>query len=272
MNAIEIKNRIDLYMDTTRNGRFGFIEYNQAVRDAIRKFVDDMYGDIQEKNPYSLQSSQQIRDNLFTLLTNTSITPSALPNILTNYGSVSVNQITNPTDYYELVSMRSLINGISTYINPTTYNQLGPLLEDSFKQPSNTQPYFLDDGTGYQIYISLGGVLTSVNFEYLRKPALFSIGYENLLLNPGIVLTIGFDYIAVQQSVNNTVTYQPGQLFTAGATNLISGQVILASNTTTCDLPEKVHEQIAKMAAEIMSGNVADYNRAQFVNKEAKES
>ena len=272
MNAIEIMERVDFYMDTTRNARFMFADYNKAVNDAIRKFVDDMFGDLDDRNPYSLQSSQPVRDNLFTLLKTATIVPSALPNVNTPYGSVGVYQILNPADYYELVNIWTLIDGVSTYARPTSNNQLGPLMEDSFKAPSNKQPYFSDNNLGYEIYASTTGTFASTSFTYIKIPATFSIGNESQVLNPGIVLTIGLDYIAIEACLNNTVLYQPGQLFNAGATQLVSGQAILASNTTTTDLPAKVHNEIAKMAAAIMQGTVADYNRSGFAEKEAKDS
>lgn len=243
-----------------------------AVNDAIRKFIDDAFGDISNKNSYGFQSIQQVSDDLFTLVKSSTITPTTLPTITTDYSSCGVNHVNNPSDYYLLIAIRTLINGISTYARPTTNNALGPLLEDSFKTPSNKQPYYLDDDTGYQIYRSSTGTLTSAELTYIKTPAIFSMGTENQLIGPGNNLTIGLDYIAIEQSYNNLVTYQPGQLFTAGAINLASGQVILASNTTTTDLPAKVHEIIAKMAAEILSGVTSDFNRAQFTEKEIKQS
>ena len=272
MNAIQIKERIEFYLDTTRNGRFPFIDMNKAVNDAVRKFINDMFGDIRNRNMYGLQVIQQIRDDLFTLIKTSTLTPTALSNVTTDYGTFGVNHINDPTDYYDFVALMTLISGVQTYARPTSYNELGPLLEDSLKMPTNKRPYYLDDSTGYKIYRGSSGTLTSCDLTYIKTPAVFSMGYENLLIGPGNNLTINLDYIAVEQSYNNLVTYQPGQLFTAGAINLASGQVILASNTTTLDLPEKVHEIIAKMAAEILSGNVADYNRAGFTQKEVDQS
>ena len=127
----------------------------------------------------------------------------------------------------------------------------------------------MEDATGYKFYKGTTGTLT-VSLEYLKTPATYSCGTDAQLIGAGNNLTLNLDYIATEISVNNLVTYQPGQLFTAGATNLVSGQVILASNTTTCDLPTKTHETIAKMAAEILSGSVSDYNKSQFAEKEAK--
>lgn len=264
--------RTSFYNDAVRNARFSYEAYNTAINDSIVKFVDDIFGDIREKNIYGFQAIQQVRDDLFTVIKTSTIIPTTLSPATTDYGSFIVNHINNPADYYEFVALQSLIGGVRTYVRPTTYNEIGPLLEDSLKMPTNKRPYYLDDSTGYQVYRGNTGTLTSCDLTYIRVPATFNCGNDSTVIGPGNNLTINLDYIAIETSVNNTITYQPGQLFTAGATNLVSGQVILASNTTTCDLPDKVHEEIAKMASAIMSGTTSDFNRAAFSEKEAKDS
>lgn len=271
MNAIQIKERVEFYLDTERNGRFSFSSINKGVNDAIVKYVDDLFGDIENKNIYGLQSIQQIRDNLYTLIKTSTLSPTTLSPITTDYGSFIVNHINDPADYYEFVALQTLISGITSYARPTTWNELTPLLEDSLKMPTNKRLYYVDDSTGYQIYRGNTGTLTSANLTYVKIPDVFSIGSEYQLINQGIgVLTLNLDYIAVQESVVGSTTYLPGEQFTTPSVTLVSGQVILASNTTTCNLPEKTHEQIAIMAAEIMSGNISDFNRAAFATKEAK--
>jgi len=272
MNAIAIKERVEFYMDTTRNARFSFLDINKAVNDAIRNFINDMFGSISGQNPYSFQSTQQIRDDLYTLIKTSTPAVTTLSPYTTNYDTFIVNHINLPTDYYELIAIQTLIGGVTNYARPMEMNERGPLLEDSFKKPSNRQPYYLEDSTGYKIYRANTGTLTTATIDYIKTPNAFTIGNESQLIAPGNNLTIGLDYIAVKKSVNNTVTYMPGQLFNAGATNLVSGQVILASNTQTTDLPDKTHEIIAKMAAEIMSGVTADYTRSQYTEKQAKDS
>lgn len=273
MNAIQIDNRIEFYLDATRNGRFQRVEKSGAVNDAIKKFIDDRFGDLNEKNPYSFELTQQVRDDLFTLIKSATPTVTSLTSITTDYGTTGVNRITNPTDYYELISWSTTIDGITTFAQPTTYNALIPLLEDSLKQPTNKYPYYLEDATGYKFYRGTTGTLV-VGIDYIKVPATYSMGADNQLINFGAgVLVVGQSYIATELSVQNGVTYQVGTQFTAAVTTtLTSGQVILASNTTTCDLPDKVHEIIAKMAADILSGAIADYTRYQQIEKEVKES
>ena len=271
MNAIQIDGRIEFYLDATRNARYGRLEKSGAVNDAIKKFIDDRFGDKENKNPYSFEFTQVVRDELFTLIKQGTPTVTNLANRTNDYYTIGISRITNPTDYYDLISWDTTIDGIQTFARPTIYNELGPLLEDSLKYPTNKRTYYLEDATGYRFYKGTTGTLT-VNIEYVKTPATFSMGTDNQLISPGNNLIFGLDYIAVEESVNNLITYQPGQLFTAGAINLVSGQVILASNTTTTDLPNKVHEIIAKMAADILSGVVSDYTREQYLAKEVKES
>ena len=270
MNAIQILERLYLYMDTTRNARFSLTDYSKAVNDAIQKFINNEFGDIDQKNPYSFQLTQSIRDNLFTLIKTATPTVTNLSNRTNDYYTIGVSRITNPTDYYDLISWDTTIDSIQTFARPTTLNELGPLLEDSLKYPTNKRTYYLEDATGYKFYRGTTGTLT-VSLEYLKTPQPYICGTDGQLINSGAgVLTLGTDYIATEVSVSNLVTYQPGNLFNAGSTTLNSGQVILASNTQTTDLPAKTHETIAKMAAEILSGSVADYNKSQFAEKEAK--
>jgi hypothetical protein len=272
MNAIQIKERIDFYMDTTRNGRFTFLDYNKAVNDAIRKFILDQFGDEAGRNLYGFDVIEQVRDNLFTLIKTANPTVTTLTPQTTRYGSYTLNHVNTPTDYYMLVSMRAYIDGYSDYVRPTEYNKLGPLLNDSFMAPSNRLLYCLEDNTGHIIYRGSTGTLTSVDETYLKVPTVFSMGNEDLLLFPGNALTVSAIYIAVEVSVHNGVTYQPGDQFTASNTVLTSGVVILKSSTTTTDLPDKTHNRISEIAAAIMSGVISDFNRSAFVNKESKES
>lgn len=271
MNAIQIKERVEFYMDSTRNARFPFSDINKGVRDAIQKFINDRFGDIDNKNPYAFEFTQQVRDDLYTLITTAAPVVTSLSNYVNRYYTVGVNRITYPTNYFLLARWETTISGISTFAKPTTQNEVLVLCENSLGYPTNDYPVYLQDATGFKFYRGATGTLT-VSIEYIKKPAVFTIGNESQLINPGNTLTLGTDYIAIEESYNNLTTYQPGDLFNAGAIQLTSGKVILASNTITCDLPERTHEIIAKMAADIISGTVSDYTRAQSIEKQVKDS
>jgi hypothetical protein len=98
------------------------------------------------------------------------------------------------------------------------------------------------------------------------------MGDESQYINAGAgVVTIGASYIATELSVQNGVTYQIGTQFTAAVTTtLASGQVILASNTTTTDMPEKCQDELAKLAASILLGVTSAFENSAFAEKETK--
>jgi hypothetical protein len=271
MNAIKLKELVDLYLDVTRNARYPFADYNRAVPEATEKFLDDMFGDLNLKKVYGFQRFQQLRDNLYTLIKVSNPTITVESTVTNRYGeSFIINHINFPADYRELGCIQTLLGGFTDYAKPTDYNSIGPLLNDSFAKPSNTQMYYNDDATGYKIYRGSTGTLTQITLTYIKEPNEFSIGNESLLISAGAgVLTNATSYIAVETSVHNGITYLPGTQFTTANTNLTSGQVILSANTVPCELPEKAQNDIAKIAAAILSGVVSDYNRSAFVDKEA---
>lgn len=254
MNAIQEANLIDIYLDVTRNGRFQRWEYDNAVNNAMTDFMDNILDDFKNKNGASFQSEQTISDDLATLQKTQTAAPTA-------------NVALFPNDYYFLTSLFVTINGNTTYCRPTNQNELGPLLEDSFRKPSDTKPYYLETSTGFKIYHGTG-TITSADLNYLKLPNSFTIGTEQQLITSGGTLVIGSSYIAVDVSVENSITYQIGTQFIAGTAVLTSGTVILASNTVPVEMPPKTHQQIAKMAAEMLSGVVQDYNRAAFTAKQ----
>jgi len=250
---------MDGYMDVTRNARFQRIEYDNALNSAIKNFVDSILGTI-EKPISNFQYSQVFSDNLYTLQK----TQTAAP---------TLDVALFPADYRSFDGMYATIGGVAYFCRPTTQNKLGPLLTASFRGPSDTKPYYLQNLTGFKIYHG-SGTITSVDLNYVKQPATVTIGKDSQLISAGAgVVTIGQVYIAVDPSVQNGVSYNIGDQFTAaGSTTLTSGTVILASNTTTCDLPEKTHEQIAKNAASILLGQTQAYNPSAFAEKEASKS
>lgn len=246
-------------MDVTRNARFQRYEYDNAFNSAIKNFIDSITG-TEAEGVSNYQINQIYQDNLYSLQKTQSAAPSSDIALF-------------PADYRSLDSIFATIGGISYYCRPTTQNKLGPLLIDSFRKPSDTKPYYLQNTTGFTIYHG-AGTITNVDLNYIKSPAIFSIGKDSQLIAAGIgVLTVGLSYIATDPSVQNGVQYNIGDQFTAAVTtNLTSGTVILFSNTLTTDLPEKVQEQIAKEASSIMSGNVSDFNRSAFAEKQADQS
>ncbi len=270
MNAVQTMLRVEFYTDNTRGARWFFSDITKAVQDAIQIYVDQHFGDEEERKPISFQSIQQIRSDLATLIKNSSPTITTTGTVTTRYGAYTQNHFVIPTDYYELVAIWPLIDGYTDYSRPMTYNEQGPLLDNSFMKPTNKKTYYNETATGFTVWRGVGGTFPSLTLEYVKEPAAYSIGNESNVINAGAgVLTIGLSYIAIDDSVQNGVTYLGGTQFTAAVTTtLASGSVILASLTTPIELPAKTHETIAKMAASLLLKLTSDYPKSQAVDTE----
>jgi hypothetical protein len=273
MNAIMSMASADFYLDSSRNARYYFSQYNRAFNDAINAYMDAAIGDTTQRDPENFQWIQQIRDNLFNLIT--VVTPTATNGtVVTNeYYSSLPSHIDFPADYYDFVLLMLTIDGYTKYSKPTTYNEIGPLLDNSFKHPTNLKTYYNENSDGLTIWRGVTGSITTASLTYIRTPVDFSIGAESDLIDQGSgVLTIGTSYIATEVSVENGITYQIGDQFLAGTVNLTSGQVIPFSVTSPVDLPDKAHSEIAKAAARIMLLATSNYNAAQAVDSEVQRS
>jgi len=269
MNAIEIGYGIDFYTNLTHTSRFYNIEKNKAVNDAIMNKIDSIADTDNQNKLTGIDRIQKYRDELYTLLK----TDSRLPTSVGYYNEdVFINRVSYPEDYQTFVALTLTINGKTTYARETTYNKRGPLLECSFRKPTNEKPYFLENESGLFIYKKNSDAIDPSKLDYIKKPAIFNMGDESQYINAGAgVLTIGLEYIATELSVQNAVIYQIGTQFTAvGSTTLTSGQVILASNTTTTDLPEKCHDEIILRASIKLLKSVGLIDAALVLEKELK--
>jgi hypothetical protein len=273
MNSIQAMTRADFYMDNTRGARYFFADYDKAFNDAIENYIVKTLGTEKQRDPENFQWNQAIRDSLYTLLKNASPSITNGTVITNRYYSATPSHINYPTDYRSFVSLNVLIDSYTDYSRPTTYNEIGPLLKDSFRHPTNKKTYYNEDATGHTIWRGVGGTFTSATLEYIKIPNTFTVGNESQLISPGgAVLVNGLSYIALEISVQNASTYQIGDQFTAIGTALTSGIVILASNTVAIDLPSPVHEEICKMAAEIMLLATANYQASQAVESQVSKN
>lgn len=268
MNAIESRIRFDYYNDLSRSARATFSEVNMSFNSAILEFIDDKFGNDMGDSPESFQASQTLRDDLYTLIKTTFPIVSNGAVVTTTYGSFIPSTFPIPADYYDLVSMNFIISSITGFVKPTTYNELGPLLQDSFDMPTNTQPYYVETATGFEVWRGSTGTIT-IGFKYIKTPATFSIGQESNIISPGgAVLTNGLSYIATEDSVQNATSYVAGTQFTAVGTSLTSGACILASLTTPIELPERTHDEICKRASSIFLKSIQMYDSAAAVESE----
>lgn len=267
MNAIQFYYAIQFYANITQHSRFYFQEVSKAMNDAIEKKIDSI---TDTENPNELEGIDRVqvfRDELYTLLKTQTL-------IITNTGTyntnIAIKHANYPTDYRTFAALTLTIDGVTTYARETDYNRRGPMLECSFRRPNLKKPYFLEDSTGIKIYT--GNATTVIGaLDYVRHPATFNMGVEQDLINAGVgVLTINTTYIATEVSVYNGIQYQIGDEFTTNGvlTDLTSGQVILESITTTSDLPDKCHEELAKSAAVILLGNTSAFENSAFAEKE----
>lgn len=271
MNAIATKIRVEYYNDLTRSARFTFAEIAIAVNDAIQQFIDEKIGDEMNQNPESFQWNQQIRDDLSTIIKASSPVISNGSTITTRYGSFVPSSFTTPTDYYFFISLATLIDGYTSYARPTTYNELGPLLQDSFKMPTNKKTYYLEANGTYTVWRGTGGTFTSATLTYIKTPNTYSCGQESQLINAGGTLTNLLVYYATEVSVYAAVTYQPGDSITGTGAALTSGQVILSTNTVPIELPTRTHEDICRIASANLLKTIQMYESADAIDSEVSK-
>jgi hypothetical protein len=257
MNAVANKERVDSYLDRSRTSRFTFNQYNITFRMVQKKIVEFF-----KDNP------DEVRKYLYTLKTDS--TPTIT--VLSTTADYIINHIDYPTDYYYFQVMNIFINNVLAEVSPTDDDQLNRQLQNTYTLPTNKYVFQREDATGWKVYRGITGTPTC-QLTYLKNPSNFYLGNESNLINEGTgVLANATSYTAVEQSVHNGVTYNPADVFTSANTNLTSGQVILTSVLVDSNLPEQVQERMCWVVAEILSGNISDFNKAMFVEKELAKS
>lgn len=268
MNPIQLKQRIDFYNDLTRNARFTFTEYAIAVNDVVREFILENLGDKENRNPKNFQWIDRINDQLYNLIKTSTPALVAGTAITNKYYTTKVSTLAFPNDYSDFVGLNLIINGLTVYGRPTSFNKLQPMLRDSFRHPTDDNVFYNWNDTGLTIYYN--GTASSASLVYIKDPVNYSIGQEANLIDGPILLSAG-SYYATAPSVYNGVSYQIGDVITGGFT-LSSGQVILVSVTSPVDLADQVHEEIAKRASVKMLIASGNYPSAQAVQTEAAKS
>lgn len=258
MNAIALKERIDFYLDRSRTSRFPFNTYNLAVREAQMQYFDFFKDD-----------SKGVRECLYTLKMD--VTPTMT--VLQTTPNYIVNHIDYPADYHYFQVMNIFVDGVLAEVTPTDDDQLNRQLQNTYTAPTNKYIFQREDATGWKVYRGTTGTPTC-ELTYLKAPSNFYIGNESDLIEEGTgVLTAFTSYTAVEQSEYNGVSYNPADVFTTNSNiDLTSGQVILTSILVDSNLPETVHEDLAKKVASLMSGSISDFNKAGFVEKEVNKN
>lgn len=249
MNAIQQRIEIDKLNDRVKSPRFNDDQYYSAINQAIDMILNDRIDNIKNPKKYSLQSVQRIREELYTLVKNSTTLPIA-------------NVLTFPTDYRYYLYLECTINGVLDYFKPTTYNEIGPLKKNPFRKPDNEDNrYFNDVSTGLKLVYG-NGALTTSSFDYLKTPNVVSIGYENNKVTTG-TLTSGTTYYVYEEGVYAGTTYYEGQTVVGTGVALTSGIYIPSTVVVNCDMPEHLQKEINRMASAIMQGTIEDYMKKQ---------
>src|SRR6478609_10706945 len=270
MNPIQFYYAISMYANTTQHSRYYFQEVNKAMNDSIMKKVDSITDTAKVNEMNGIDRVQKFRDELYTLIKSSVSVPTTITTI---NGEVTINHINFPVDYQTFAGLSVVIDGSQRFSRDTTYNEIGPMLQCSYRKPNNKKTYYLEDSTGLKIYRGITGAITSAELTYIKQPQTFYMGNETDEIDPGpTVLALNTNYTAIEESVYNGVTYIPGSSFTTNGVlqALASGQVILSSILVNTDLPEKCHDELAKMASEILLGVNSDFDNAAFAEKESK--
>lgn len=260
MNAIACYNRVMSYLDRSRTSRFTFDQVNITFRMVQKKIVE-----------FFKDEPEEVRKFLYTLKTDANPPPTVTTLFTTS--TYTVSHVNYPSDYYYFQLMNIFVDNVLAEVTPTDDDQLNRLLGNTFTIPTNKYVYQREDATGWKVYRGLGGTPTC-DLTYLKTPSNFYMGNESNLINEGTgVLSLLTNYTAVEESVYNGVTYNPGDTFITNGTlpDLTSGQVILTSILVDSNLPEQVQEKMCWIVAEILSGNISDFNKSMFVEKEVNK-
>jgi hypothetical protein len=271
MNIIKMIMRIDQKNDRTKTSRFPDEQYIDAIRESCLAILKERVEPIRTRGNYSVQSTQRLRDELYTLIPPaTTITPVA-------------NVIAYPTDYYYYLLVYATISGVSQLVTATDYNKVGTLTTNPFTRPSATKPYFNESSAGLNI-IAGGATATSSSLTYVKMPAKVSIGYERNKVTAGTTLAAVVYYVFEDAIHSANVTtgeglavtagqvIQAGETFTGTVNALTSGVLIPATSIVNCDFPENMHEEICTRAAAFMQGTVEDERKKQSLLNDAERS
>jgi len=273
MNAIQMRERIDQYVDRTRTARHEDISYYNAINAAINMILKDRLEPIRLRRKYSVQRTQRIRDELYTLVSTT--TPTLM---------VANNLVPFPADYYYFLQLDITISSVIYSASITSYNELGPLKENPFMKPSAVKPYFVETATDLRVYWDDSGLLT-YELIYIKQPALVSIGEERDKISTVVALTAATVYYVYEDAtyaatvttgtgavVTSGQVLAAGETFTATGANLLTGIVINTAKVVNSDFPVNMHEEICKQAAEIMEGTVEQFAKKQALAVDVEKS
>lgn len=263
MNIIQQHERTRFYMDQVRSPRYLPETLNEALNVATLSIINDRYDNIKKmrraKN-YSFQAVQRVRDELYTIVKNSGAIVAA-----GNYLPIA----SYPTDYKYMLQSWATIDGTEYRCSPTSYDED---LDYAFKRPQISEPervYWIESNLGVEILFGDSGTLASGRFWYISIPATVA---------HGIIRTAAYVYPAnttaicyTSTCVINAVTYTIGQTITVlAAQTLTAGQAV--DGYTNSDLPDTLHDEICRRAAEQLSGTAENYNKMQVLDRNVEKA
>jgi hypothetical protein len=238
-----------------------------AFNDSMYEYISQQVGLSDQRLPQNVQLIQRIRDNLYTLIKTNNPTPADGTTVVGQYYSAKPTALPIPADYDTFLLLQYTISSVTYYARPTSFNELGPLLDDSFNHPTNSMGYFNETTSALTLWRGTSGTVSSALLTYIKTPNTFSIGQDNQIVSPSVLPT--GSYYALETCVFDSVTYYMGQTITGnGAKVLTSGTVILVSNTTACELPPKVHEILCKWTSAKLLKSIGLFSESQAIDSD----
>lgn len=259
-NVVQMHEEIKKKQDFVNNPRFGSRAYDDAINEAVEQMVNDRYDNFKRRKSYSVESVQRVKDELYTIILD-AVT-------LSKVGDVAAF----PVDYKHTLLMTADVNSVTQVVVPVPFDELRHRMDNTFTAPDAENPIFTQASNGFTLYHG-SNTLGDVKLTYMKHPATVSRGLPDELLTSADALTGAASYIAVEDdTVQNSVTYYTGEVFTAVGTVLTSGSVVLRSDTTDCDLPGTAHKEVIDLAAAIMEGWVDEFQSKQSLEFDATKS
>ena len=249
-NAIQMREAIDKLIDRVKSPRFTDDRYYEAINQSSKMILDDRVDNNKQQKGYSVQSNEKLRVELGSLVPPTFI------------ATINGDVVLFPTDYYYLLLIQNTVDGIKNACRPLTYNEKGLINRNPFRKPTSDETYYNENNAGWTIELPVGASFTKSEIDYIKKPAIVTIGTEGNKVYPSSsALLPGTNYTVYNEAIMNGTTYYEGQNFNANSTTLTSGIVIRTALITDSDMPEHLHEDVIRLAAAIMEGTVENYNK-----------
>jgi hypothetical protein len=255
MNIIEMHETTRNLMDQVGSPRFTYDQYDTAIKNATDDIIADKVGNLKKRKPYSFQSIQQIRDELYTLVKNVNMPMAS--NLLP---VASLNAL---GDYRFALLPRVTISGVQYYCEPLSFDELPVIERDPYKRPKLTEPYkiyYIENNTGITINPGPTGTCSNMNLDYIGKPADV---FHGILWGPGHNFIVGDVVLAVEETVYNLLTYYPGQAITIVGAALAITTGLVAISYVNSPMPEVTHKEICMKACTYLGMPVEMYQRVQ---------